>query len=33
MKEEGFSVTNTSGEDLDKNQRIFIRKTRCCYRF
>jgi hypothetical protein len=26
MKEEGFSVTNTSGEDLDKNQLVFIRK-------
>jgi 2-polyprenyl-3-methyl-5-hydroxy-6-metoxy-1,4-benzoquinol methylase len=23
MKEEGFSVTNTSGEDLDKNQLVF----------
>jgi hypothetical protein len=26
MKEEGFSVTNTSGEDLDKISCIFIRK-------
>jgi hypothetical protein len=33
MKEEGFSVTNTSGEDLDKKSAIFIRKPRCCYRF
>jgi hypothetical protein len=33
MKEEGFSVTNTSGEDLDKNQLVFSSKTRCCYRF
>jgi 2-polyprenyl-3-methyl-5-hydroxy-6-metoxy-1,4-benzoquinol methylase len=23
MKEEGFSVTNTSGEDLDQNQLVF----------
>jgi hypothetical protein len=33
MKEEGFSVTNTSGEDLDKNQLYFHQKTRCCYAF
>jgi hypothetical protein len=28
MKEEGFSVTNTSGEDLDKNQSYFHQKTK-----
>jgi hypothetical protein len=33
MKEEGFSVTNTSGEDLDKISLYFHQKTRCCYRF
>jgi hypothetical protein len=28
MKEEGFSVTNTSGEDLDKISLYFHQKTK-----